>query len=238
MLHLDYNSFNLNKSFIEIRYKDSFKLPIDDTRYKILDKLTKKYTNYQAENRESLSFFENNKQLHIQMNRIIIDWEKPSLDEFIKSANSDINFILKTIEVSDILRIGFRTLHSFESNNQESIDQYIFKEYMTSGIKSTKFADHYFNPRVQFSGKKSNNLFNMAFYYQKEQTIEGTLDFIKPILNQNTRDLLVVDLDGYRENLKTAKIQPFLNEIKDLNRQLPDYIKSIRNDKFELSKQH
>ncbi|MFE3973202.1 MULTISPECIES: hypothetical protein [unclassified Peribacillus] len=239
MLHLDFNSYTTDKSFIEVRFKDSFKLPLTDTRYKILDKMSKKYSQHHSENPELLSFLDQSRQqqLHIQLNRIVIDWDKPnSLGEFIKSAVSDLTFVLKLMEVNEIIRIGFRTLHSFQSNSQEAIDQFIFKEYLTSKFKSQQFADHYFNPRVQFSGKKGASLFNLAMYYQQEQTIESSFDPRMPIINKDVRDLLTVDLDGFRENFKVQKLQTVLNDLKELNDKLPDYIKSLRNDKYELSK--
>lgn len=228
MLHLNFNNFSLDKIFIEVRFKDSFKLPLAETKYKILDKLSKKYSAINTDNPEQLSFLkpESNQQLHIQLNRIVFDWDKyNNLDEFVKSSYADLTYILKILEVNDIIRVGFRTFHHFDNvGTQSAINEFVFKEYLSPKLKSANFADEYFNPKVQISGKKGLNFFNLSISYAQEQIIESNFN---QIMNQQIRDLLLVDLDGYRENLKVAKLLGFLNEIKELNSKLPDYLKSV-----------
>lgn len=229
MLHLNPNVYKTNKVFLELRFKESFKLPLNDTKYTLLDKFIKKYPSYNTENPESISMInhERQQQLHIQLNRIVIDWDKPSsIEDFYKSALADCNFILKTLEVDEIIRIGIRTLNSFEGNNQQAITEFIFRQYMTTKFKSPSFADEYFNPSVQMAGRKGKLFFNLSLGYQQEQIIEA--DFNKQGMNQIIRDLLLVDLDSFRDKIKTTKLQSFFADVKNLNSHLPDYILSIK----------
>lgn len=227
LLHLNPNSYKTDKIFLEIRFKDSFKLPLPETKYSILDKFSKKYPAYNTESPENFSFFnpETQQKIHLQLNRFVVDWDNPkTLDDFIKSANADANFIFKILGVEDIIRVGIRTLNSFQGDNQKDISDYLFNHFSTPKIKSRGFADEYFNPHVQFSGKKGSLSFNLAVNYQQQQTIQGT---INQVFNQTIRDLLVVDLDCYKENIKISKLHTFFSEIKNLNLELPEYIQSI-----------
>lgn len=228
MLHLNYDTFKLTKIFAELRFKDSFKLPQNEIKYKILDKLSNKYQIYNNDNPEILSFFnpEKMQQVHIQLNRIFINWEKPEgFDDFIKSSQADCAFILKSLEVETVQRAGIRTINTFDGPNQSAINEFIFNHYLTTKFKSNSFADDYFNPRIQLSGKKGKLFFNLGIGYQQEQIIEGKMN---EILNQKTSDLLLVDLDSYRENIKVNKLSEFFTDAKNLNSSLPDYIKSIK----------
>jgi uncharacterized protein (TIGR04255 family) len=228
MLHLDYSTFKIDKIFIEVRFKDSFKLPLTDTKYTILEKLTKKYPAYNIENPEHI-FLANpseQKQIHVHLNRIIIDWDKPvSIDDFIKSSQADMAFLLRCLDVNDLIRVGIRTLSSYEGNNQNAISEFIFKEFISTKLKSSDFGDEFTNPRVQFSGRKGSLFFNFALAYQQEQIIQGDLG--APLENQ-IRDLFLIDLDCYKENLKVSKLNTVLVEIKDMNLKIPNYIRAIK----------
>jgi uncharacterized protein (TIGR04255 family) len=227
MLHLDPSSFKTDKIFMELRFKESFKLPLSDTKYRLLDKFSKKYPAFNTDNPENiiLANHDRQEQLFIQLNRIVIDWNKPkSMEDFIKSAQADSNFILKLLEVEDIIRIGTRTINSFQGSNQNAVTEFIFKQYITSKFKSSSFADEYFNPSVHLSGRKGKMHFNLTISYLQEQILEGT---VNQLVNQQIRDLLAVDLDSYRENIKVSKMQSVFDEVKKINFNLPEYILSI-----------
>ncbi|WP_137744820.1 hypothetical protein [Robertmurraya siralis] len=229
MLHLNLNTFKFEKIFIEVRYKESFKLPLTDIKFKILDKLTKKYPGYNIENPEQilLSNSEELKQLHIFLNRIIINWDNPNnIDDFIKSSQADLSFIFKCLEINSLNRFGFRTLGSFEGSSQNAISEFIFKEFVSPKLKSPVFGDIYLNPRVQFAGKKGTLHFNFALEYQQNQTIHGNLG--SQSMTTEIRNLLMVDLDCYKENVKVSKLENLLSEIKEQNLKIPTYLKAIK----------
>lgn len=229
MLHLDYNTYKLEKIFIELRFKDSFKLPISDTKYKILDKLSKKYPLYNTQNPEAISLSnpEQRINVHIHLNRIIVDWDEPkSFEEFIKISLADCSFLLKCLDVTELQRLGLRTMHSYKGINQQSITEFMFKEFISPKLKTPDFADTFKNPSIQFSGAKGSLEFNFALGYQQVQVIHGDLGTNK--VNSQIRDLLMVDLDCYRESVKVSKLQSLMNEIKEMNLKLPNYLQKIK----------
>lgn len=233
MIHLNFDTFKTEKIVFELRFKEAFKLPISDTKYKILDRFTKKYSVYNTDNAESLSFMdpETNNQLHIQLNRILIDCDKPgSMDDFTKKFYPDITFISSILDIKEFIRVGFRTFHSFEGNNASSISEYIFKEYISADFKSPKLADEFFNPLVQFSGKKGMLTFNFTISQQQEKVIQGTLGS-NQVFNETIRDLMIIDLDCYKENIKSNKIDSFFTQVKAINAGLPNYIQTLKGGK-------
>jgi hypothetical protein len=230
MIHLDPRSYRNDRIFLELRFKESFKLALNDTKYIILDKLQKKYPAYNIENPENISLVnhERGEQVAIQLNRLFFSWDKPkSITDFIKSVQPDCNFILKTLEVDDILRIGFRTHNSFQGSSQNSINEFIYNNYLSRKFKSSDFADQFFNPVVQFSGKKGSLTFNIVLTYSQEQIIEHQIGQTAAVSSQ-IRDLLMVDLDTYKEKIRTNKLQNFFQDSQQLNSKLCEYILSIK----------
>ncbi|HEF1895845.1 TPA: hypothetical protein R9Z04_000915 [Bacillus cereus] len=227
MLHLNFDGVKLDRILIEVRFKDNFKIGLQEVRFKMLEKLTKKYSMYDSENPEVLALFDPEKkiQLVIQLNRCAINCDEPNnLIEFIKSAKADFSFIFKQMEIESLNRVGVRTSNSFEGKDQKAIEQFIFKEYLSSGICSPNFAEEYFSPQIRLSGKKSGMLFNLAIGHQQHQIIEG---IINEVMNNKITDLLVVDFDCYKENTKVSKFDALLMTAANLNKDCLEYLKTV-----------
>jgi uncharacterized protein (TIGR04255 family) len=228
LLHLDIKKTKVSKVFIEILYKDAFIFPLSDTKYSLLDKLTKKYPAYNNESPEMLGLFhpEMNKEITIQLNRLFLSWNSPnSIDDFIKSSKPDINLVLRTLKVDSIIRIGLRTYHTIECQNETQVSQYVFKQYLSPNIRNTEiFGENLSNPRVQFSGVKEGNKFNLMLGYQQERILKGNFGIqMEEIINNH----FLADLDVYRENIKINSIDKMLNEAHLLNNKVPFYLKSL-----------
>ncbi|MEZ2325957.1 hypothetical protein R1C46_19335 [Bacillus tropicus] len=227
MLHLNFDGVKLDRILIEVRFKDNFKIGLQEVRFKMLEKLTKKYSMYDSENPEVLALFDPEKkiQLVIQLNRCAINCDEPNnLIEFIKSAKADFSFIFKQMEIESLNRVGVRTSNSFEGKDQKAIEQFIFKEYLSSGICSPNFAEEYFSPQIRLSGKKSGMLFNLAIGHQQHQIIEGV---INEVMNNKITDLLVVDFDCYKENTRVSKFDALLMTAANLNKDCLEYLKTV-----------
>ncbi|MEI5893160.1 TIGR04255 family protein [Bacillus cereus] len=228
MLHLNFDKVKLDRVLIEVRFKDNFKIGLQEVRFKMLEKLTKKYSMYDTENAEALALFDPEKkmQLVIQLNRCAITCDEPTnLIEFIKSAKADFSFIFKQMEIDILNRVGVRTFNFFEGQDQKAIEQFIFKEYLSSGICSPDFAEEYFSPQIRLSGKKSGMLFNLAIGHQQQQIIEG---IINEVMNNKITDSLVVDFDCYKENTKVAKFETLLTTANNLNKECLNYLKAVK----------
>ncbi|MCU5519709.1 hypothetical protein OCA41_05235 [Bacillus cereus] len=228
MLHLDFNNLKLDRVLIELRFQDTFKIGLPEVRFKLLEKFTRKYSMYDNNNTEALGFYnpEKQMQLEIRLNRCLITWDQPNnLPEFLKSAKGDFSFLLSQLDINVLHRVGVRTFNSYEAQNQQVIDQFIFKEYLAPGVCSPNFADEYFSPRVQMSGKKKGILFNLAISHQQEQVIQGK---VNEIVNSKIHDTLVIDLDSYKENIKVSKLEPFLNDVRNLNEDSINYLQTFK----------
>jgi hypothetical protein len=230
MLHVNTNDLKLQKVFIEIRYRDNFLLPTEK-RFTILHKLSDEHPIQFYEKLEQLSLLnpEKKRQINIFINRLVIDWDDPTtIDDFVNGTLVDMNFILKTLEINHIQRIGLRAFHSIECQNDKVISEYIFKEYLSPKFKSKEtFADEISSPRIIFSGKRGSLLFNFSIGYQQQQIIEGQLNSQLNSVHQEIKHLLTFDLDCFQENLAVSKLEKFINAAKEQNNLLPSYIKSL-----------
>ncbi|MDA1797572.1 TIGR04255 family protein [Bacillus cereus group sp. BY8-1LC] len=228
MLHLNFEELKLDRALIEVRFKDNFKVGLQEVRFKMLEKLTKKYAMYDSENAEALAFFNPEKKIHlvIQLNRCAITCEEPTnLIEFIKSAKADFSFIFKQLEIDSLLRVGMRTFNFFEGPDQKAIEQFIFKEYLSAGVCSPDFAEEYFSPEIKLSGKKNGLLFNLAISHQQHQVIEG---IINEVMNNKITNSLVVDFDCYKENTRVSKFETLLTTAHSLNNDCLAYLKAVK----------
>lgn len=228
MLHLNLNQKKYGKIFLELRYKEIFSLP--EKKFKILDKLTKKYPEYNADSPDRISLMNQEKQIqvHIHINRLVIDWDAPtSIQDFNKISKSVIQDLKTIVQIESPTRIGVRTFLQFKSDSQKEVENYIFNKYFSSNAKSIEIlGDEMYNPRLQLSGRRGKNLFNLAFAYQQEQILEGELH--KPMFT-TINNFFSVDADIYREgSFNINSVNPFLDEVGDfLETPLINYIKKV-----------
>lgn len=228
MLHLNLAQQKIGKIFLEIRHKEIFTLP--EKKFKILEKFTKKYPDYNIDSPERIILINPEKQIqiHISINRILIDWDSPtSVDEFIKICNSVLGDLKNIITIEKVSRIGLRTFFQYKEGNQKDIENYIFNRYFSSGAKPTEMiADEIFAPRVHFSGRKGKLTFNFAVSYQQEQLIHANL---KGPVDSQTNNYFLADVDVYREgSLNIGTVTQFLDEYHDfIKTNVPNYLKKV-----------
>jgi hypothetical protein len=228
MFQLDPTNKRIGKIFLEIRYKEVFSLP--EKKYKILDKLTKKYPEYNIDSPDRISLFNPEKriQIHIHLNRLIIDWDDPtSVGDFIRLAKSVITDIKNILHIETVSRFGLRALLQYKEKNREAIESYILNRFLKSNaIPIEEIADEVFAPRLHFSGRKGKNFFNLAIGHQQEQIIEGNFT---GKMNAHVNDFLLVDVDQYRDgNLNINRGLSLLDDFERfLDQKIPEYLRRV-----------
>jgi hypothetical protein len=228
MLHLNIEKKRFNKIFLELRFKEIFSLP--DYKYKILDKLSKGFTNFDTNQPDRISMFNQEKRLnvHININRILIDWDQPpSIQEFTKVSLNLIRSLNSIVTLEDIKRIGVRSFLVFPTESDKEVESYIINKYFSTNARNTtNFADQIFNPSINFSGRKGPLLFNFGVVLTQEQIIQG--EVTRPLYAEMNH-YLTYDVDVYRElGVKVNNLEKFLSStVKLVDESLLHYIKSV-----------
>lgn len=228
MLHMDFENLRLQKSVIEIKHKEVFSLP--ENKFKILEKLNEKFPNYDINKSDRLLLFnaEERKQINIELNRLIIDWDEPtSFNSFIKFSQSIFNEINKFLKVDTAFRIGLRSFWVLRTQNQQEAFDYIFNRYFSPNSRnnSTLITDEILNPSIRFSGRKGNFKFNLGISYQEHHFVEGIRN---KIITEKVDDSILLDVDNYRENYNLKQISSFFSEVDEfVMNKLIQYLRSV-----------
>lgn len=227
MFQLDLSNYKLSKVFLEIKYKEIFSLP--EKKFKIMDKIGHKFSDYDINSPDRISLVDGDKklQVHIHINRLVIDWDLvPSYNDFIKVCQSLLKDLKPLLSFQEINRVGIRSMVNFPCNNQEEVTNYLINRYFSNGAKKTEFiGDIVANPRISFSGTRKTIKFNFGLNYQQEQLIESG---ISGNVTNSIYHYLSTDIDVYKENININKIDNFFIESKDFfENNLIKYMKNV-----------
>jgi hypothetical protein len=228
MFQLDFNDMQIGKSFMELRYKDVFSFP--EKRYKILDKLSRKYSEVLADYNDRVSLLnpEKNISVHISMKNIIVDWEKPpSVTDFLKVTESIIDDVRKILNIEVIYRIGIRSFIQYKISNPQEATKYIMSRYLSSNAnKTSDLADEIYNSSVALSGRKKSLKFNLNVNYQQNQIIQGSLN---QVLSEVVYHYLTADVDVFKDsNIKLGNMDGFFKEVKEFKeKKVLSYLKTV-----------
>jgi uncharacterized protein (TIGR04255 family) len=233
MFQMDFSKVQIGKIFMELRYKDVFSFP--EQRYKILDKLSKKYPEVNAEFNERVSLFNPEKRIsiHISMNHIIIDWDKPpNLNEFLKVARSIIDDVKRILKIEVIFRIGIRNFIQHQVSKPEEATKYIMSRYFSANAnKTSDIADEIYTTAVSLSGRKKNVKFNLNVNYQQNQVIQGSLN---QILAETVSHFIIADVDVFKDtNVNLGNLEGFFRDVQEFNDQrVIAYLKGVEGASY------
>ncbi|WCK53884.1 hypothetical protein PP175_21585 [Aneurinibacillus sp. Ricciae_BoGa-3] len=226
-MHLDIDNLNFSKIFIELRYGEAFTLPTK--KYEILEALKNKYTAYNADQAEVLSLLNTEKrfQIHIEINRMVIDWDAPiSFKDFSNFTLPVVNTISKILQIGSYIRVGIRSLLTAQINSADEINQYIFQKYFSSNARDTSLiADEISNPAIKFSGRKGQVHFNMTVGYQQVLEAAANTGQIETLYHN-----LLVDIDSFRSNINKNRLQNLFTDTDTfLNDNVKRYLKGVES---------
>lgn len=235
MLKLDLDEMQKpQKTFLELRYEEAFSLP--ENKYKILNQFKGKFDGRDIQqDRISLNNSEQQIQYHILLNRLIIDWDKPtSIKEFARICKPIINIVSNVLEINKFQRAGIRTHLENPAKSSEEVHEFIGKKFLSkaAGHFETLGGKNISNPNISFNGNNGNLQYNLAIRYQQKQMIEGRLN--NPITN-HIKNSLLFDIDTFNQgNLKIADVNSLLiNAERFIKNNVISYLQAVEEGNSE-----
>ena len=140
-IKLTMSNVQLNEIFIEVRFKDNFKLP--DKKYKILDKITEYLPEYKKDHQVDELHCRDIKKgiiISIFLNRIVVHLNKrmsseTTFDVFKKTAFRGIKEVVDILKIDSFKRVGVRSFWSYNVHSLEEAANIITNNHLSFSNK-------------------------------------------------------------------------------------------------------